>query len=76
VLAEAPWDRLEKLEAFSQARGLALLEVAIGWLAAQPGVASVIAGATSAEQVQANVAAAGWEPTPEDLAELNSLTAP
>jgi aryl-alcohol dehydrogenase-like predicted oxidoreductase len=76
VLAEAPWDKLEKLGAFAQVRGLALLEVAIGGLAAQPGVTSVIAGATSAEQVQANVAAAAWTPTKEDLAEINALTAP
>jgi len=75
VLAEAPWDRLEKLEEFARSRGLTLLEVAIGGLAAQPGVASVIAGATSAKQVHANVAAAAWEPTPEELAELDALTA-
>ena len=52
-----------------------MLDVAIGGLAAQPAVASVIAGATSREQVQQNVAAGGWTPTEEDLAELRQITA-
>jgi aryl-alcohol dehydrogenase-like predicted oxidoreductase len=50
-----------------------LLQVALGGLAAQPQVASVIAGATSPEQVQANVEAGLWEPSPEDLAEINQI---
>jgi aryl-alcohol dehydrogenase-like predicted oxidoreductase len=50
-----------------------LLQVAIGALLARPVIASVIAGATKPEQVRANVEAAAWEPTAEDLAELNSL---
>jgi aryl-alcohol dehydrogenase-like predicted oxidoreductase len=75
-LAAAPWDTIEKLEAYAGKRGLTLLDVAIGGLAAQPAVASVIAGATSAEQVRANVAAAQWEPTPADLAELDEITQP
>jgi aryl-alcohol dehydrogenase-like predicted oxidoreductase len=72
-LATAPWDTVEALEAFAAARGRSLLDVAIGGLAAKPAVASVIAGATSPEQVAANVAAAQWVPTPEDLAELNAI---
>lgn len=54
-------------------RDLTLLEVAVGGLAAQPGVASVIAGATRPDQVRANVTAVLWEPTPDDLAELAEL---
>ncbi|NJC82071.1 aldo/keto reductase [Planosporangium mesophilum] len=73
-LAAAPWDVIEKLEAYAEKRGLTLLDVAIGGLAAQPAVASVIAGATSPEQVHANVKAARWEPTPEDLTELDEIT--
>jgi aryl-alcohol dehydrogenase-like predicted oxidoreductase len=73
-LAEAPWDTIEALQAFADKRGVNLLEVAIGWLAAQPAVASVIAGATRAEQVHANVAAVAWRPTAEDLAELDEIT--
>ena len=52
-----------------------MLQVAIGGLAAQPGVASVIAGVTRPEQVRANVEAGLWEPTLEDLAVLDEVTA-
>jgi aryl-alcohol dehydrogenase-like predicted oxidoreductase len=55
------WDRIERLAAFAEERGHTLLELAIGGLLAQPSVGSVIAGATSPEQVKANVAAADWE---------------
>jgi aryl-alcohol dehydrogenase-like predicted oxidoreductase len=72
-LAGAPWDTIERLRAYGAARGLSLLDVAIGGLAAKPAVASVIAGATRPEQVAANVAAAHWVPTPEDLAELDAI---
>jgi aryl-alcohol dehydrogenase-like predicted oxidoreductase len=64
------WDRVEALTAFGEARGLSLLEVAIGGLAAMPAVGSVIAGATSPEQVRANAAAGEWVPSLEELAEL------
>ena len=67
------FDRVEALESYAAARGLSLLEVAIGGLAAQPAVASVIAGATSAEQVHANARAGAWEPTGGDLRELDGL---
>ena len=73
VFTDETFDRLEALEEFAQERGLTLLQVAIGGLLAQPAIASVIAGATKPEQVRANVAAAEWEPTFEDLAALNSL---
>src|SRR5690606_36313347 len=75
-LAEAPWDTIEALDAFARERSLTMVDVAIGWLAAQPTVASVIAGATRPEQVRANVAAGQWQPTPEDLATLDELTQP
>jgi aryl-alcohol dehydrogenase-like predicted oxidoreductase len=74
LLESAPWDLIEALEAFAAARGRTLLEVGIAALAAKPGVASVIAGATTPEQVVANVAAGEWQPTAEDLAELDRLT--
>lgn len=64
---------VESLERFTQERGLNLLQVAISGLAAQPAVASVIAGATKPEQVVANVEAGSWQPSPEDLAEINRL---
>jgi aryl-alcohol dehydrogenase-like predicted oxidoreductase len=72
--AESPdaetWDRVEALAAFGEARGISLLDVAIGGLAAMPAVSSVIAGATSPEQVRANAAAGEWVPSLEELAEL------
>jgi aryl-alcohol dehydrogenase-like predicted oxidoreductase len=73
VLAGAPWDRIERLEAFAAERGLDPLTVAIGGLAAKPTVTSVIAGATRPEQVTANVAAAGWLPTADDLTALAEI---
>lgn len=69
-LAGADWDEIERLEAYAEERGLSLLQVAMGGLAAQPGVASVIAGVTSADQVRSNAAAGLWEPSAQDLAEL------
>ena len=68
------FDTVERLASFAADRDLTLLDVAIGGLAAQPGVASVIAGATSAEQVRANAAAGGWVPDVGELAELDVIT--
>jgi aryl-alcohol dehydrogenase-like predicted oxidoreductase len=66
-------DRVEALVSYAAERKLSLLDVAIGGLAAQPTVASVIAGATSTEQVRANAGAGDWEPTEEDLAALDEI---
>jgi aryl-alcohol dehydrogenase-like predicted oxidoreductase len=74
-LAAADWDRVERLEAYAAERGVGMLEVAIGGLAAQPSVSSVIAGATRPEQVVANVAAGLWEPSTDDLAALAAVNA-
>ena len=74
-LQRAPWDMVEAVEAFAAERGLTMLDVAVGGLAARPCVVSVIAGATSPEQVRANAAAGGWEPSEADRAELDRLTA-
>ncbi len=64
------WEIVEALTAYADERGVALSEVAIGSLLTQPAVASVIAGATKAEQIAANAAAATWTPTAADLAAL------
>jgi aryl-alcohol dehydrogenase-like predicted oxidoreductase len=64
---------LEALEGYAKERGVTVLDVAIGWLVAQPVVSSVIAGATKPEQVRANAAAAEWQPTPDDLAALDEI---
>jgi aryl-alcohol dehydrogenase-like predicted oxidoreductase len=73
-ISDRDYDVIERLTAFAQERGVALLDVAIGGLAARPTVASVIAGATSAAQVAANVSAATWTPSSEDLDELDKVT--
>jgi aryl-alcohol dehydrogenase-like predicted oxidoreductase len=73
VFDDATFDRLEALEAYAEERGVSLLDVAIGSLLAQPAVASVIAGATKPEQVRANVAAAEWQPSDDDVAALDAL---
>ncbi|WP_330465240.1 aldo/keto reductase [Micromonospora zamorensis] len=72
-LAAADWDTIEAIEAYAAERGLTMLQVAIGGLAAQPAVTSVIAGATTPEQVVANAAAGTWEPSDEDLTALRAI---
>jgi aryl-alcohol dehydrogenase-like predicted oxidoreductase len=75
-LAAAPWDAIDALTAFAQERGLSVVDVAISGLAAKPTVGSVIAGATSPEQVRTNASAIAWLPSDEDLARLDEITAP
>jgi aryl-alcohol dehydrogenase-like predicted oxidoreductase len=75
-LTGAKLDRVEALISWAAERGLTVLEVAIGALAAQPGCASVIAGATSPEQVKANAAAADWIPAAAELAALDQIVPP
>lgn len=70
--AAAPWDVLDRLGRYAADRGLEMIDVAVGGLAAQRAVASVIAGATSPEQVRANARAGQWEPSDADLAELDA----
>src|SRR6201991_4110660 len=65
---------VEKLQAFAKSRGHSMLELAFSWLAARPQVASVIAGATRAEQVEQNVKAIAWHLTKEDMAEIDKIT--
>jgi aryl-alcohol dehydrogenase-like predicted oxidoreductase len=74
VLTDATFDIVEKLESFAVEHGVSLLDLAIGGLAVKPAVSSVIAGATSREQVARNVAAAAWRPAPSDLAALDEIT--
>ncbi len=69
-ITDAEFDVIEALEGYASARGLALLDVVIGGLAAQPPIGSVIAGATTPEQVRANAAAGDWEPSAEDVEAL------
>jgi aryl-alcohol dehydrogenase-like predicted oxidoreductase len=72
-------EKLAKVEAlitWAQAHGVTILDVAIGALAAQPGCSSVIAGATSPEQVKANATAGEWTPSAGDLAEIDGIVPP
>jgi aryl-alcohol dehydrogenase-like predicted oxidoreductase len=75
VFTEENLDKVERLIQFAEGRGHSLLELAFSWLAAQPTVASVIAGAVSPEQVKANASAALWELSSADLAQIDALLA-
>jgi aryl-alcohol dehydrogenase-like predicted oxidoreductase len=75
VATDEQFDLLERIERYALARGVPLLHVAIGSLLSRQVVSSVIAGATKPEQVRANVVAASWTPSAEDISELNSVLA-
>jgi aryl-alcohol dehydrogenase-like predicted oxidoreductase len=66
---------IERLAAFVEARGRSLVELAFAWLAAKPGIASIIAGATSVEQLRQNVTAVEWRMSPEEIATAERLAA-
>jgi aryl-alcohol dehydrogenase-like predicted oxidoreductase len=65
---------IERLAAFCEERGRTMLELAFGWLLARPYVASVIAGATSPEQLRQNVGALGWQMTADEIAAVDRIT--
>jgi aryl-alcohol dehydrogenase-like predicted oxidoreductase len=75
-VTDAKLDKVEALIAWGEQEGVSILQIAIGGLAAQPGCTSVIAGATSPEQVKANAAAGDWAPTQEQLAEIDEIVPP
>ncbi|MCT9078264.1 aldo/keto reductase [Streptomyces fulvoviolaceus] len=75
-LTDEALDRVEALTAYGAERGLTLLQVAVGSLAALPAVGSVICGAMTPDQVTANAAAADWIPDPADLAALDAIVTP
>jgi aryl-alcohol dehydrogenase-like predicted oxidoreductase len=72
-LSAANVERAAKLGQFAQTRGHTLLELAVSWLLARKAVTSVIAGATSEAQVRANVAAATWELSADELSEVDRI---
>lgn len=74
ILTDKNYEMLGKLEAFAEARGKTMVDLAIGWLASLSHVGSVIAGATKPEQVDQNVAAGGWRLTEEELAEVDAIS--
>jgi aryl-alcohol dehydrogenase-like predicted oxidoreductase len=70
----APWDVIEEYQAFCDARGVTMLEATFGWLLAQPGLTSVIAGATKPEQIVQNAeAATAWRASTDDIAAISEL---
>lgn len=73
LLSDESLERVEKLIRFAESRGHSLLDLAFSWLLNRPVVASVIAGATSPDQVKANVGAAGWQLGEDDLAEIDTI---
>ena len=73
MFTDANFDILEGLEAFAQERGHTVLDLAFAWLLANSAVSSVIAGATSVEQVQANAKTADWPLTDDDTAQVNKI---
>ncbi|MFI5002673.1 MAG: aldo/keto reductase [Reyranellales bacterium] len=74
-LTERNWEIVEHLAEFCEARGHTMLELALSWLASRPAVSSIIAGATSPEQLEDNIRAAGWVLSPTDMDEIDRLTA-
>ncbi len=74
VLSDANFDQVERLQAFVDRRGRTLLELALSFLAMQPEISSVIAGARRLGQAGENARLAGWKLSDEELAELNELT--
>ena len=74
-MTEVNWAKAERLGDFAEKRGHTLLELAFSWLAARPPVASVIAGATKPEQVEANVRGVGWKLAADEMAEVDRLAA-
>lgn len=77
LLQDAPWDTIEAYGNFCAERGVTMLEATFGWLLAQPGLTSVIAGATRPEQIEQNaLAGTQWTPTAADVAIISDLFAP
>jgi aryl-alcohol dehydrogenase-like predicted oxidoreductase len=73
----APWDVLERYQEFCDQRGVTMLQATFGWLIAQPGLTSVIAGATKPEQIVQNAeSASAWHPSPDELTEISGLFDP
>ncbi|MCU1635508.1 MAG: aldo/keto reductase [Cryobacterium sp.] len=74
LLDDAPWDLIEAYRTFCEERGVTMLAATFAWLLAQPALTSVIAGATTAEQIRQNAGAAtAWAPTSEEIAWISAL---
>ncbi len=67
---------VDRLREYGASIDHSVLDIAIGWLAAQPYISSVIAGVTRPGQIRQNVAAAAWTPTPEQMAQISEIAGP
>ncbi|MEV4311421.1 aldo/keto reductase [Actinocrispum sp. NPDC049592] len=76
LLDDAPWERIERLRSFADERGISMTTLAISWLTAQTPVSSVIAGATSVDQVVENAAAVKWRPAKDELLLIDEICPP
>lgn len=73
---DAPWDVIEQYQEWCDARGVSMLAATFAWLLAQPGLTSVIAGATKPEQIIQNATAAtSWNPSADEVAYISNLFA-
>lgn len=74
LIDNAPWDAIERYQVFCEERGVSMLAATFAWLLAQPGLTSVIAGATKPEQIRQNAdAATAWQPSAEDVIWISDL---
>jgi aryl-alcohol dehydrogenase-like predicted oxidoreductase len=65
---------MEAYQAFCDERGIGMLEATMGWFLAQPGIASIIAGATKPEQVRQNAeAGTAWTPTADEVETMSGF---
>ena len=74
ALSEDNFDMVEQLTSYAEQQGHSILELAFGWLLTKPYISSVIAGATSASQVQSNVEASGWTLNEEQMTMVNDIS--
>ena len=72
-MTDVNWERLGKLEAFAKIRGHKVGELAIAWLVSHPWLSTVIAGATSPEQLDQSVAGTDWKLTAEEVAQVEQI---
>ncbi|TFD55028.1 aldo/keto reductase [Cryobacterium sp. Hh7] len=76
LVDDAPWDVIEQYQEWCDARGVSMLAATFAWLLAQPGLTSVIAGATKPEQIRQNASAATeWQPSADEVAYISDLFA-
>ncbi len=74
-LTEENFEIVDKLNAFAKKAGHSILELAFGWMASRPTTASIIAGATRPEQIDANVEAIGWVMSQSEIDEVDKISA-